>query len=183
MKSISLLVFAACAFAFAGCSTPTSVDSGPIEARTFSFVNRGGRPTPDYAEGRLPVHSMVQGDITKNLAAKGITKVDSGGDLTVGYLIIVGNNVSTTTIDDYFGYGDDATALHDKAQSAYSSSKNPNYFEAGTLVIDIHDSKTFKLLKRGYATRPLLRNVSNEVRAERLQEVVDEILSDVRVKQ
>ncbi len=184
MKSIRFLAFAVCALALAGCSsTPTTVDTGPIQARTFNFVNRGGRPVPAYAEGKLPVHSMIQSAITKNLASKGITKVDTVGDVTVGYLIVVGNNVSTTTIDDYFSYGDDAAALHDKAQSAYASSKNPNYFEAGTLLIDITDSRTFKLLKRGYATRQILRNVSDSTRAERLQEVVDQILSDLQVKQ
>jgi hypothetical protein len=125
---------------------------------------------------------MVQAAITKNLAAKGITRVDAGGDITVGYLIIVGNNVSTTAINDYFSYGDDVAALHDKAQEAYASSKNPNYFEAGTLLIDITDSKSFKLLKRGYATRQLLRNVPDDTRAERIQEVVDQILSDLQVK-
>jgi hypothetical protein len=141
MKLKPFLTLAACALTLAGCSsTPTKVDTGPIQGRTFNFVNRGGRPTPDYAESRVPVHSMVQAAITKNLASKGITKVDSGGDLTVGYLIVVGNNVSTTAINDYFSYGDDAAALHDKAQEAYASSKNPNYFEAGTLLIDINDS-------------------------------------------
>jgi len=100
----------------------------------------------------------------------------------VGYLVIVGNNVATTSINDYFGYGDDAAGLHDKAQAAYTSNKNPNYFEAGTLVIDLIDAKTFKLLKRGYASRPLLRNLPVDARAARLQEVVDEILANLRFK-
>ena len=73
--------------------------------------------------------------------------------------------------------------MHEKAQEAYVSNKNPNFFEAGTLLIDITDSKDFKLLKRGYATRPILRDISDNARAERIQGVVDEILADVRVKQ
>ena len=64
------------------------------------------------------------------------------------------------SINDYFGYAADADALQNKAQAAYTGSKNPNYFEAGTLVIDVIDSKTFKLLKRGYATRPILQNLT-----------------------
>jgi hypothetical protein len=101
----------------------------------------------------------------------------------VGYLIIVGNNASTAAISDYFGYGENADALHNKAQAAYTSSKNPNYFEAGTLVIDIIDSKSFKLLKRNYASRPILRNVADDVRATHIQEVVDEIFRDLRITQ
>ncbi len=182
MKLNSLLFLTTGFLALAGCSsTPTKVDSGTIHARTFSFVIPGPRQAPDFADKRQPVHAMIQEAITKNLAARGVAKAAAGGDVTVGYLVIVGNNASTAAISDYFGYGEDASALQDKAQAAYTSSKNPNYFEAGTLVIDIIDSKTYKLLKRGYATRPILQNLPDDARAARIQEVVDEILRDVRV--
>ena len=38
-----------------------------------------------------------------------------------------------------------------------------------------------KLLKRAYATRPLLRDLPPDAEAARIQEVVDEILSSLRV--
>jgi hypothetical protein len=44
--------------------------------------------------------------------------VGSGGDVTVGYLLIVGNNGVTTSIDKYFGYSAAAAALHEKAHDA-----------------------------------------------------------------
>ena len=180
MRLISLLILAAGICMLAGCSsTPTTVNSGTIRARTFNFVNRGVRP--NFSENRQLVNTMIQDAITKNLAARGVTKVASGGDITVGYLLIVGNNASTAMIDTYFGYAEDAEALQKKAQEAYTSSKNPNYFEAGTLLIDIIDSGSYKLLKRGYASRPILQNVSNDVRASRIQEVVDEILSGASI--
>jgi hypothetical protein len=170
------------ALALAGCSsTPTKVDKGPIHARTFSFVNRGGRPVPDYSEKREAIHTIVQDCITRNLAGRGVSKVASSGDVTVGYLLIAGNNASTRSVDDYFGYAENADALVDKAHTAYTSSKNPNYFEAGTLVIDIIDSHNYKLLKRGYATRQILRNPPGEAMAARIQGVVDEILADLRI--
>ena len=182
MKFHSFLTLLAGVLALAGCSsTPTKVDTGSIRARTFSYVDRGSKPSPNYAENRQAVHQMIQEAITKDLAARGVTRVDRGGDLTVGYLVIVGNNATTTTINDYFGYGADAAGLHAKAHEAYTDSKNPNYFEAGTLLIDLTDSKSFKLLKRGYATRPILRNIPDDARAARIQELVDEILRDVRI--
>jgi hypothetical protein len=182
MKLHLLLTLTAGILAWAGCSsTPAKVDTGSIRARTFSFVDRGSKPSPNYAENRQAVHTMIQEAITKNLAARGVARVDRGGDITVGYLLILGNNASTTAINDYFGYGADASALHAKAHEAYTDNKNPNYFEAGTLLIDVTDSKNFKLLKRGYATRPILRNLPDDARAARVQEVVDEILRDVRI--
>lgn len=182
MKPNSFLWLAAAALALAGCSsTPTKVDTGPVRARTFSFVNTGPKAAPAYADNRQAIHVMIQQAIANSLAAKGVTYVGSGGDVTVGYLVIVGNNASTTAVNDYFGYGADAVELHDKAQAAYTASKNPNYFEAGTLVIDVVDTKSFKLLKRNYATQPVLRNLPADARAARIQEVVDTILRDLRV--
>src|SRR5262249_30285201 len=182
MKLPSLPLWAAGVLTLVGCSsTPTKVDTGSIRASTFSFVNTGSKPSPAYANKRQAIHTMIQTAITKNLAGRGVVRADAGGDVTVSYLLIVGNNASTTALSDYFGYGEDADALHEKAQKAYTSSKNPNYFEAGTLLIDVIDSKSFKLLKRGYASRPILRNLPDDARAARLQEVVDEIFRDLRI--
>jgi hypothetical protein len=179
MKSISLLTLNLVALLLAGCSsTPTKVDTGPIAASTFSFIARTPGAEPSKYD---PVHAQIQSSITRNLAAKGLKQVAAGGDVVVAYLIIVGNNASTEAVNTYFGYGRDTFALHDKAQSAYSSSKNPNYFEAGTLLVDFIDAKSYKLLKRAYVVRPLLRNPSAEARAEHIQEAVDSVLQDVRL--
>ena len=165
----------------ASAGAPSKVNKGTIHARTFNFVTTSSKPTPSYVDNSAAVHAMIQKAITRNLAARGVTRVNAGGDVTVPYLVITGDNASTTAIAEYFGYGDDLEDLHNRAQKAYTRSKNPNYFEAGTLLIDIVDGKNFKLMKRGYATRPSLRNLSASAKAARIQEVVDEILRDVRI--
>jgi hypothetical protein len=159
------------------------VNHGPIQGHTFTFIDSGRRTPPDNTDSRPAVHRLIQDAITSNLGAHGISRTAAGADLQVGYLVIVGNNVYTESINDYFGYSDDAAALHDKAHEAYTGSKDRNSFEAGTLVIDIVDARTSKLLKRGYATRPTLRNVPEDARAAQVQEVVDVILSDLRTAQ
>ena len=166
----------------AGCSSaPTRVDTGPIHAASFSFVATGPSPTPFYADGREQIHAAIQDSISRNLAGKGLSKVASGGDVIVAYLVVVGDNVSSEAISTYFGYGRDDSGLLAKAENASASSENPNYFQGGTLLIDIIDAKTYKLLNRSYVVRPLLRNPTAEVRAERIQEAVDEVLKDVRI--
>ena len=165
-----------------GCSsTPTKVDSGPIHAATFSFISKAPSLSTEFADKRAPIHAMIQDSISRNLASKGVSHLGSGGDVIVAYLVIVGNNASTEAISTYFGYGRDVAALHDKAQDAYSSQKTPNYFQAGTLLIDIIDAKTNKLLKRSYVARPILSNSSAEARAEHIQEAVDAVLSGVQI--
>lgn len=182
MKSSRFATLTLAALFVAGCSsTPTKVDSGTIRAATFSFIARAANASPGVADEREPIHAMIQDSLSRNLAGKGVTKVASGGDVIVAYLVIIGNNASTESINTYFGYGRDDSGLADKAQDAYTSNKNPNYFAAGTLLVDIIDAKTYKLLKRSYVARPLLANATAEVRAERIQEAVDAVLRDVRI--
>lgn len=181
MKPSFLTTLALSALLLAGCGTPTKVEHGAIRAKTFSFVDPGSKAAPAFADNRQQVHAAIQNAVTRNLADKGLTRVPAGGDLTVAYLIIVGNNGSTEAISTYFGYGRDTAELHDKAQKAYTSNKNPNYFEAGTLLIDVIDGQNYKLIERNYATRPLLRDATAEVRAERIQEVVDEALKGLQI--
>lgn len=172
------LASAGLAIVLAGCSsTPAKVDRGPIPARTFSFVNPASAPAARWR----PVHAMIQDAITANLTKQGIAKADAGGDVTVGYLLVVGNNASIVSVSDYLANSEDPDKLVDKAHAAYAGSKNPNYFEAGTLVIDLIDARSFKLLKRGYATRPVLRNPSADARAANIQAAVDDILRDLRI--
>ena len=182
------LLFCALLFApllFMPCCSTSSpekekVDTGVIKAHTLSFVRPGPRP-PAGTDDREPVHRMIQSAIAQNLASKGVTKTTSGGDITVAYLVIIGTHTSTEAVSDYFGYSDDSEKLHLKAHDVYTGNANRNYFEAGTLLIDVLDSKTSKLLKRGYATRPLLRNLPASERAAQVQEVVNSILSDLRI--
>ena len=71
ISTYSLLV--AAALAAAGCSSvKTQVDSGPITARTFSFINTGSREMPAAADKRTQVHQAIQDAITQSLAAKGV---------------------------------------------------------------------------------------------------------------
>jgi hypothetical protein len=181
MKTLAIIG----ALVLAGCaSAPMQVDTGPIHARTFSFVRSNAPADAQYDQKRQAIHAMIQSAITTNLAGKGLTRVDNGGDVTVTYLIVVGNNVSTMAISDYWGYSGDASAIQDAIhQSQTVRNENPNYFEAGTLVIDIIDSQSFKLLKRATVQRPVLRNVPADIRQEHIQQAVDQALSDLRVAQ
>jgi hypothetical protein len=171
----------ALAFGLTACSSvKTQVNTGPLAAKTFSFVARGSKGYPNYAEKRDQIHAMIQEAITKNLGSKGVSKVNSGGDVTVAYLLILGNNVSTTSIDDYFGYGSDSSALVDKVHTEQTiKDKNRNYFESGTLIIDIVDTRNSKLLKRCNVQSTVLRDLAPDARQARIQSLVDTAMSGV----
>jgi len=186
MKFLHCLPFLAAIFVCAGCASSPDrekVSSGAIRASTFSFVNPGSRPAPDGTDNREAVHRMIQGSITRNLAGKGVSKVSSGGDITVAYLVVVGTHTSTEAISDYFGYTEDTEKLHLKAHEAYTGTAARSQFEAGTLLIDILDGKTNKLLQRNFVTRPVLKNIPAAERSAHIEEAVNTILSGVRISQ
>ncbi len=162
-------------------SVKTHVDKGPLRARTFSFLNTGSRQLPGYAEERKVAHEMVQQAIIKNLGAKGVTYAPSGGDITVAYLIVVGNNSTTTSLNSYFGYTPDSEAFVNKVHSEQTGSDARGYFEAGTLVIDFVDPTTSKLLQRRSIQAQVLRNLPSTTRTARVQAIVDQALQDLPV--
>jgi hypothetical protein len=182
MKNLWFLPLLLTGLLIAGCSsTPTRVDKGLLKVHTYNFINGGIALTPPAANRRDAIHQLIQKAIINDLTAKGLQRTDGTGDVIVAYMIIVGNNVSTEAITTYFGMGRDSEALHDKAQDAYTSSQNPNHFEAGTLVIDVLDAKTYELLYRNYVVRPIIGNVTAAVRGERVQEAVDAALANLRI--
>ena len=73
-------------------------------------------------------------------------------------------------------------ALLEAQQHSSHEFDNPNYFEAGTLVVDLIDTKTFKLLQRHHVTRPLLRDATVEVREANIREAVTAVMKNVKVK-
>jgi len=179
----ALLTSLGLAALLAACSSvKTQIDKGAVKGRTFSFLNTGSRQLPSYAEERQQAHQMVQQAIIKNLAAKGLAYAPSGGDITVAYLIIVGNNGTTTSLNDYFGYTPDSEAFLDKVHAEQTGNdKARGYFEAGTLVIDLIDPATSKVLQRRSIQAKVLRNLPMETRTARVQAIVDQALKDVLV--
>jgi hypothetical protein len=183
IKINPLLLLTVGLWMLAGCaSTPTRVDHGPIRAHTFNFIDPGAKPAASFADNRAELQPRLQEAITRSLAAKGLTRVPSGGDVLVGYLIIVSDAVTTQAIDDYFGYGLAAADLQAKAHETFTvGDKNPTPYPAGTLVIDVVDPKTYRLLRRDCVCRPVMRQLPTDQRLARLQEAVDEALKGLRV--
>ena len=174
-------LLAAMLFLTSCASTPTRLDTGPIKAHTFNFVRMAEASDSTVGDNRPEVHAMIQNAIEKNLAAKGLTKVDENGDVAVGYLIIISDSATTKTINDYFNEGD-SYGLQDKAHEAFViGNKNQTPFPAGTLVIDIVDFKRYLVLKRNFAWRPVVQDLPVEERQERIQGAVDEILKGLRI--
>jgi hypothetical protein len=175
------VVVAACAVLFVGCSSvPTNVDKGPVRARTYSLMPSKAPVGVVVNEQRQAVHRQIQDAIASSLKPKGLSPVASGGDVQVGYMVIVADNASTTSYDEYFGYGRDAAALSEKAHKAVSRSNSRELFEIGAVVIDVVEPKDSKVLFRSFAHMDV-REVTPANRADRINRLVASCLGRLRV--
>ena len=180
-----LTLLAAGALALGGCATePARYNAGAVKARTFNFVRMSESPNTSDADKQAQLHALIQNAIEKNLASKGLTKVDKDGDVAVLYMILISDGTSTKTINDYYGYDESSNALQDEAHKAFAIDKrNKTAYDAGTLVIDIVDLPQGKVLWRNFVWRPILKDLPTEQREVRLQEAVDEVFKNLRVAQ
>ena len=104
----------------------------------------------------------IKNSVNAALAAKGCTQVDSGGDVSIMTVEMTHNQQTLNTFYDGFGGGwgwrrfggggfGDATTTTET-------------YKVGTLVIDLFDTKTKKLIWRGSASDTLSNNSNKNIK-------------------
>lgn len=174
---ISLFLTVILAATFCGCSSvdmPKGKNKGYESAR---FVRIRPNPSQTFAEGSDQVNNMIQSAISSEFTRNGLAVGPDNAELIIAYLLIIQNNATTTSINDYFGYGRSSSEILEAAHNkGVLSGKNPDYFEAGAIVIDILDAKSNKLIYRNYAKRDVIQNLSDAERQTRINDAVAEAL-------
>lgn len=120
---------------------------------TYSWGPADSLPTGDPRLDNNPFfHDYFQGAVEKGMAAKGLQKIDGGTpDLVMHYHANVSQRFSV-----------------DRAELTYtpctSGNCEPrvNEYEAGTLVLDILDARTNKLVWRGWAQQSVDGVIDNQ---------------------
>lgn len=117
------------------------------------LVRPAPKPTSALPVEPHPADAMIQNALASEFRANGLRIDTPDADLTVAYLVIVQDNVSTKLVDDYFGYGRTPVKLAEIAhERGVLQGKRADYYQAGTIVIDIIDTRTGKLIYRDFAT-------------------------------
>lgn len=182
MKFIPFGWFVACAALMVGCSSvPTRVAKGPVRASTYSLMSSKNQSRGLADARHEEVHQEIQAALAEEMERKGMTRVDQGGDVQVAYLIVLVDNVSTTTDAEYFGFGRDADALAKKAHKARDRSTNRDWFEVGALVVDVVNPGDSKLLYRSTAQMDV-RNTTAANRADRVNRLVAACLESLPIE-
>ena len=177
MKVLQSVLLATTSFALlTACQTveqPKGTAHGYKSARLV-------RPTTKatFAERDDRANYAIQSALASVFRANGIAVAQDNADLTVAYLIVVQDNASTQLIDDYFGFGRSSMQIAELAHDRGVVRNNrADYYQAGTVVIDIIDNRTGKLVYRDYATRDVTGGLSDAQLQARAASAVQEALA------
>jgi len=142
-------IFLVPAFVMAGCAPATMNVSSHVDRaadfkafQTYTWGPADALPTGDPRLDKNPLFKdQFQGAVEKQLALKGLTQVTTGKpDLLIHYHANISERLDVTGIDRPYG-----SCVGENCQAEV------NLYEAGTIVLDIVDAKTNKLIWRGWA--------------------------------
>jgi hypothetical protein len=165
MRKMTGLFTVLAAMTFAGCATMMVSSHIECGVNFASFVTYDWGPPDNLPVGdpRLDnnpfFNDHLQGAIEKKLAANGYERVTSGTpDLLVHYHASVNQRLDVYTVDNRYGYcyGNCEPQITD--------------YEQGTLVVDLVDARTNKVVWRGWSQDTVSGVIDNQ---ERLEKQVD----------
>jgi len=120
--------------------------------KTFTF---------DEAGARNPfVNALIREAVERELTSRGLTKVDNDPDLKVAYLAATGPNLQVQNVPFYH--------VVNPAYSGMIGSSHMNMWDVttGTLVIDLWDRQSDRVVFRGTITDVLQRAPSADLQAD-----------------
>jgi hypothetical protein len=104
----------------------------------------------------------IKSSVNAALAAKGWTQVDSGGDVSIVAIEITRNQQTLNTFYDGFGGGWGWRRFGGGGFGEATTTTET--YKVGTLVVDLFDTKTKKLLWRGTSSDTLSNNSDNNIK-------------------
>lgn len=145
--------------AAAGCATmnvSSHVESGINTANyhTFAWGTPDPLPTGDPRLDQDPFfNDHIQGAVEKEMAAHGFTLADRNPDLLIHYHAVIRPRMDINRIDQEHGY------CYDEGCTARVFD-----YEEGTLVLDVMDAHTNRIIWRGWAQDTIAAALKNDDR-------------------
>ena len=159
------------AFALTGCasmrvSSYLERESNFPRYRTYNWAPPEALETGDPRLDNNPFfHERIQADVEKQLAARGFEKTTSGEpDLRIHYRASVRQRVDVDGVDPEYRY----CKNEDGCQ--------PYVYDAGTLLIDLVDARTDKLVWRGWAEDSVDGVIDNQ---QSLEQKIDKAVTRI----
>jgi hypothetical protein len=161
---------AAAAAVAAGCAT-MRVNSFAQRGQDFStYHSYAWAPEDQLKTGdpRLDDNSFflerLQTDVDNNFSWRGLEKTAGSPDLLIHYHVNINQEINSAGLDEPYGYQCDSC--------------EPYVYDKGTLLLDLVDARTNKLVWRGWAEGSMDNAIDNqEFMEQRIDEAVTKILA------
>jgi hypothetical protein len=160
------------------CSTgedmPQGTRKGYASAR---LIQRDPNLTAPSTAIERQVHGMIQKSIAGQFTARGMAYGKGDSDLVVAYLVVYQEPGMTADYRDYFGYGRNVDEISSLAHTrGVLKNERPDYFRQAGIVVDVIDSRTNKLVYRGFSKNDVVKGASASTRSARIDAAVGEAL-------
>jgi hypothetical protein len=185
--AVLILGLSACA----SVQTSTNFDPNAKQAlrtyRTYAWLPMKDAKTEQDARIYNPIiQARVRQSVDRELAARGFQKVAPGQkpDFKVGWHGAVDEKVAVDTMDNYYGYAWDPWYDPFYGPIAFGGSGFPGdsarvrEYKQGTLVLDVVDAGSNKLVWRGTAQSQLSEYMSATKSQKLIDRSVDKLLKD-----
>ncbi len=135
-----------------------------------TYVWSSFQRTPGDVRVTPALNAQIRDDIDRHLADKGYSRVTSNADFSVMYQVTIEGETIVQTLDWYSGSNFKETVATPRATAR-------NY-EEGTLIIDVMEGQSERLVWRGTATAEVRQRASPEDRSARVAEAVQKVLAE-----
>ncbi|NWK55787.1 DUF4136 domain-containing protein [Verrucomicrobiaceae bacterium N1E253] len=179
MKPLSIFGAAALAFALSACSPSVDMPKGTSKGyESARLVKRNPNSSITLTSREKQAHQLIQNAIKGQFTSNGKSYGQANADLIVGYMVIVQDSASTTSYNEYFGFGRDAEGITDAAHmKGVIEGVRPDFFERAGLLVDVIDAKTNKLVYRNIYVGDVVKGSSGSARTQRINQAVAQALA------
>jgi Domain of unknown function (DUF4136) len=156
----ALLALTAMMFLFAGKSSAQQVKTDFDRSADFSQYKTYSW---EHVKTQDPLYvDRIKSAVNAALTAKGWTQVESGGDVSIVAMEITRNQQTLNTFYDGFGGGWGWRRFGGGGFGEATTTTET--YKVGTLVVDLFDTKTKKLLWRGTSSDTLSNNSDKNIK-------------------
>jgi Domain of unknown function (DUF4136) len=159
------LLAAACATMNVSSQVQRDLDFS--QYHTYEWGEPDTLPADDSRLATPFFRDHLEGAVERALTAKGFARASAAGaDLLIHYHASVNERIDVRRADRGRGYGDEVNGV------------DVETFDAGTIVIDVVDAKTNRVVWRGWAQQELARVLDNPDRmAEMINQAVNRLMA------
>ncbi|MGL4615345.1 MAG: DUF4136 domain-containing protein [Shewanella sp.] len=144
--------------------------------KTYAWVPEQANGAGYQLDGLMD--QRVRNAVNSQLSAKGISLVDGkDADLLVNYLTKIDKKINVDTFNTHFGYNP-YYAPSWRWGGSMQTQTTVREYEVGTLIIDLIDSKTAKLIWRGSVADTIRDKSTPEQKVQMINEAVAKVMAN-----